>query len=78
MMCFLGNHYFPPNSIKPEFFLSNSHQTTCQWKGIASYNDVMVNGDVNRNAAWYYQNQKPAANYIREFVAFWQGIQVTK
>ncbi len=72
-----GNHYFPPNSIRKEFFRSNNNHTSCHWKGSASYYDVVINGDVNSNAAWYYADPKSAANNIKDYIAFWNGVQVT-
>ena len=73
-----GNHYFPPNSINQNFFQSNNHHTTCPWKGIASYYNIMVNGDMNSNAAWYYANPSSAASKIKDYVAFWKGVRVEK
>lgn len=71
-----GNHYFPPDSVKREYLQESDHHTTCPWKGQASYYDVRVNGEVNRNAAWTYPNPKPAANQITGYVAFWKGVKV--
>jgi uncharacterized protein (DUF427 family) len=71
-----GNHYFPPNSIKREFFRESQQQTVCPWKGTASYYDLEVNGDVNRGAAWYYPTPKVAAKNITNHIAFWKGVQV--
>jgi len=71
-----GNHYFPPSSIKEEYFRASSKKTMCHWKGWASYYDVVVNGDVNHNAAWYYPTTSQAAEKIAGYVAFWNGIQV--
>jgi uncharacterized protein (DUF427 family) len=71
-----GNHYFPPESINREFFKENSHQTTCPWKGVASYYTLEVNGQKNENAAWYYPAPKAAASNIKDHVAFWRGVQV--
>ena len=72
-----GNHYFPPDSIKAEYFQSSSSKTTCPWKGLASYYNVVVDGDVNRNAAWYYASPSQAAQNITGYVAFWHGVRVT-
>jgi uncharacterized protein (DUF427 family) len=72
-----GNHYFPPQSIKSEYFQGSGSKTTCPWKGRASYYDVVVNGDVNRNAAWYYPSPSQAANNIKGYIAFWHGVRVT-
>ena len=68
-----GNHYFPPDAIRPECFVDSSAQTVCGWKGTASYYDVVVDGQVN---AWYYAEPKPEAEEIRGYVAFWKGVEV--
>ena len=71
-----GNHYFPPDAINREYFQESSHHTTCPWKGVASYYTVEVAGQKNENAAWYYPAPKAAANNIKNYVAFWRGVQV--
>ena len=71
-----GNHYFPPESVKQQRFQKSSTHTTCPWKGEASYYDVVVDGNVNKDAAWYYPNPKPAAAEIKDRVAFWRGVKV--
>lgn len=72
-----GNHYFPPDTINRDHFRPSETHTTCAWKGLASYYDVVVNGVVNRDAAWYYPQPKPAAKQIAGYVAFWRGVKVT-
>lgn len=71
-----GNQYFPPDSVRREYFADSSKHTTCHWKGLASYYDVVVNGKVNRDAAWYYPDPSPAAAEIKDYVAFWHGVKV--
>jgi uncharacterized protein (DUF427 family) len=71
-----GNHYFPAESIHREHFRDSATHTTCPWKGEASYYDVVVNGEVNKDAAWYYPNPKEAAKNIEGHVAFWKGVKV--
>jgi uncharacterized protein (DUF427 family) len=71
-----GNHYFPPDSIRGEYFRPSGTHTTCPWKGVASYYDVVVGGEVNRDAAWYYPEAKEAAQRIKGHVAFWKGVKV--
>ena len=63
-----GNHYFPPNAIKNEFFNESKSHTMCPWKGVASYYDVTVEGEENRNAAWYYPDPSLAAQPIKDHV----------
>jgi uncharacterized protein (DUF427 family) len=72
-----GNHYFPPESLDRALLRPSDHTSRCPWKGIASYYDVVVDGQVNRNAAWYYPDPKPAAAEIKDRVAFWKGVSVS-
>ncbi len=71
-----GNAYFPPDSIHSEYFKPSSKQTSCPWKGTASYYDIEVDGDTNSAAAWYYPEPKDAAKQIKGHVAFWRGVKV--
>lgn len=71
-----GNHYFPPEAIKWDYFTPSETHTTCPWKGVASYYTVQVNGQSNRDAAWYYPETKPAAANIKGRIAFWRGVRV--
>ena len=71
-----GNHYFPREAIRQEYFENSNTHTICPWKGEASYFNVVVNGEVNKDAAWYYPEPKPAAAEIKDRVAFWRGVKV--
>ncbi|HXM22806.1 MAG TPA: DUF427 domain-containing protein [Terriglobales bacterium] len=73
-----GNQYFPPDTIKQEYFKPSAAHTVCPWKGTASYYDLEVNGKRNQGAAWYYPEPKPAANQIKGYVAFWKGVKVER
>ncbi len=71
-----GNVYFPPDAIRQEHLRRSDTHTVCGWKGTASYYDVVVDGRVNRDAAWYYPQPKDAAKQIAGYVAFWRGVRV--
>ncbi|QDT05019.1 hypothetical protein K227x_34170 [Rubripirellula lacrimiformis] len=71
-----NNHYFPPKSVRREFVQHSDYETVCGWKGTASYLDVVVDGETNRQAAWYYASPKQAASNICDHVAFWKGVVV--
>jgi uncharacterized protein (DUF427 family) len=71
-----GNAYFPHEALVQEHLQPSSHTSVCGWKGTAQYYDVVVNGQVNANAAWFYPDPKPEAASIRGRVAFWKGVQV--
>ncbi|HKK15449.1 MAG TPA: DUF427 domain-containing protein [Gammaproteobacteria bacterium] len=71
-----NNYYFPPASIREEYFRPSDTHTLCSWKGEASYYDIVVDGEVNRDAAWYYPSPEEKANHIRDYVAFWNGVEV--
>ena len=71
-----GNHYFPREAIVERYFEASDHHTVCGWKGVASYLTIVVDGQRNENAAWYYPEPKPAAAQIEGRVAFWRGVEV--
>lgn len=71
-----GNHYFPAESVHPEFLQQCTQTTVCGWKGTARYYDLVVNGKTNPAAAWYYPEPKEAAQAIQGRIAFWKGVRV--
>ncbi len=71
-----GNHYFPADSISRQYFQESGTHTTCPWKGEASYYNVIVEGNENKDAAWYYPEPKPDAAQIKDRIAFWRGVKV--
>ena len=71
-----GNHYFPREAIRQEYFQESDTHTICPWKGEASYFNVVVDGETNKDAAWYYPDPKAAAQEIKDRVAFWRGVKV--
>ena len=71
-----GNHYFPPESVDMTFFEDSGTHTVCPWKGTASYRTVVVDGQRNADAAWYYPEPKDAAAEIAGYFAFWKGVTV--
>ncbi len=73
-----GNIYFPENTVNREFLRPSSTTSTCPWKGLARYYSIVVDGQENQDAAWYYPDPKPAARKIRNHIAFWRGVEVEK
>ena len=73
-----GNHYFPPDSIKKEFFDDSATHSICPWKGQASYYTLNVDGKQNQDAAWYYPDPSELAKNIGDYIAFWKGVEVSK
>jgi uncharacterized protein (DUF427 family) len=71
-----GNHYFLTSDIRPEYFEPSDTHTVCPWKGTASYRTIVVDGDRNVDAAWFYPEPKDAAKEITDRVAFWKGVSV--
>ncbi len=71
-----GNHYFPESSLDKKYITFSNHRTHCAWKGQAHYYSLMVNGDVNPDAVWYYPEPSEAAMQIKGRVAFWKGVKV--
>lgn len=73
-----GNHYFPADSIKKEYFKQSDTQSVCPWKGKASYYSLEVGGKENKDAAWYYPQPSELAKGIKGHIAFWKGVKVEK
>lgn len=71
-----NNHYFPLASVRAEYLDSTDSATVCPWKGTASYYTVVVDGQRNTDAAWYYADPKPEAEQVRGRVAFWRGVEI--
>jgi uncharacterized protein (DUF427 family) len=71
-----GNIYFPPETLNRGFLRDSKTTTVCPWKGTANYYDVVVGDDVNKDAAWFYQEPKKAAANIAGYIAFWRGVEV--
>ncbi len=71
-----GNHYFPRETVNMEYLHDSSSHTICPWKGQASYYSIEVNGQVNKDAAWYYPQPKSAAREITDHIAFWRGVKI--
>ena len=73
-----GNVYFPEATLDRRHVRPSDHTSVCGWKGTANYFDLVVDGEVNRNAAWYYSDPTPEAQNIKGYVAFWKGVQVVR
>ncbi|MBA2721622.1 MAG: DUF427 domain-containing protein [Methylibium sp.] len=71
-----GNHYFPEAALKREYVASSNHHTMCSWKGEASYHSLLVDGNLNPDAVWYYAEPKEAAAEIKGRVAFWKSVKI--
>lgn len=71
-----GNHYFPEDSIREEFFTPTRMKTLCPWKGVASYYTVTVEEARAANVAWQYRRPSPLARKIKGYVAFYPQVQL--
>ena len=71
-----GNHYFPPESVERELLRDSDLTTYCGWKGTANYYDLVVEGQTNAAAAWYYRQPLEAARDIAGRIAFWKGVEI--
>ena len=70
------NYYFPPEDVNKGYFQESDTQSTCPWKGQAHYYNIVVNEEINEDAAWYYPDPNPAAKKIKGYIAFWKGISI--
>jgi uncharacterized protein (DUF427 family) len=72
-----GNHYFPKDAVDSALLRPSDTTSICPWKGTASYYTLVVDGEENPDAVWYYPEPKPEAEMVRDRVAFWKGVEVT-
>ncbi|MES2262516.1 MAG: DUF427 domain-containing protein [Pseudomonadota bacterium] len=73
-----NNVYFPIEKVNEEYLQESTHQTVCPWKGTASYYHLLVDGQVNENAAWFYRHPSDEAQHIKDRIAFWHGVEVQR
>lgn len=73
-----GNHYFPPASVRADYLTESETRSTCPWKGEAHYYSLVVDGEENKDAAWYYPEPMERAKQIKDHIAFWNGVEVIK
>ncbi len=73
-----NNHYFPESSVNKQYLANSQTHTVCPWKGDASYFNIKIDGEVNKDAAWYYPDPKPAAKDLKNYIAFWKGVEITE
>lgn len=73
-----GNCYFPPDSVMTECLRESATHTLCSWKGKASYYDIIVDDAINKDAAWFYPEPKKEALNIKNYVAFWHGVEISQ
>jgi uncharacterized protein (DUF427 family) len=71
-----GVHYFPEATLGRQYFRRSTMRTTCPSKGTALYYDLVVDGEVQTNAAWYYPEPAGQFRCIKDHVAFFRGVKV--
>jgi uncharacterized protein (DUF427 family) len=71
-----GAVYFPPDCVDHTYLRESRTRTVCPVKGVASFYDVVVDDEVNRDAAWLYAAPKPGAEEIAGYVAFRNGVEI--
>lgn len=73
-----NNHYFPPESVNMHLLNPSDSTSHCHWKGEANYYSIVVDGQENKDAAWVYHAPEKAAEYIKDYIAFWRGVDVVE
>ncbi len=73
-----GNQYFPPSSVNMKYLSNSELNTVCPWKGTASYYNINIEGNMNKDAAWYYPEPSNLAEGIKDYIAFWKGVEISE
>lgn len=71
-----NNQYFPLSDGYMKYLQKTDTHTSCPWKGEASYYNIVVDGEINKDAAWYYADPKPMAKGIKNYIAFWKAVKI--
>ncbi|HEV3366920.1 MAG TPA: DUF427 domain-containing protein [Acidimicrobiales bacterium] len=71
-----GNHYFPVEDVREQYFDSSQSHTCCPWKGQASYRSVVVDGRRNQDAAWFHPSPMGAARESTDRMVLRRGVTV--
>jgi len=71
-----GNHYFSSDSDNFKYLSDSGLQIVCPWKGTVSYYNGTVDGEILKDAAWYYPEPSSKAKNIKGYLAFWNGVKV--
>ena len=62
-------YYIPPEDVDMSYIQPSSHQSYCEWKGIAHYYTIAVGQEKSINAAWYYPNPTDYFAVLKNYLA---------
>ena len=63
--------YIPRDDADMRLFAPSAHETTCPYKGRASYFTLSDGDEVDANAVWSYETPKPGVAAIKDHLAFY-------
>jgi len=66
-------YYLPPDDVAREYLRPARGSSFCEWKGEASYYDIVVGDRVVAQAAWTYRQPSPAFAVITDYIAIYPG-----
>jgi uncharacterized protein (DUF427 family) len=66
-------YYLPREDIRTDLLRPSSLETTCPFKGQASYWSAVVGDEVHENLAWSYETPIPSAEGIAGLLCFYPG-----
>jgi uncharacterized protein (DUF427 family) len=65
------SYYIPRADIAMDRLKPTARRSFCEWKGQASYFDVILDGKVLRDVAWSYPDPSPGFRNLKNFIAFY-------
>jgi uncharacterized protein (DUF427 family) len=71
-----GSVYFPPECVDRSYLRESRTRTVDPVKGVASHYDVLVDGEINADAAWFYAAPRAGAEDIAGCIAFRKGVVI--
>ena len=65
--------YIPPQAVEKQWLTIRARSSLCEWKGIAQYWCLNLDGFILEDVAWSYLNPHPGFELIAGYLAFYPG-----
>ena len=70
--------YFPRESVRMDLLRRSSTRTHCPWKGRATYYSLVDDDQTFEDVAWSYESPKSRARVIKDCMAFWKQVTISR
>lgn len=64
-------YYLPLEDIQKQYLVPGFGRSYCEWKGVAAYYKLVMEGEEIEKVGWYYANPKPRYVGLKDYVCFY-------